>query len=139
MVATTVLGVERGHEHREPACPFCSPSDQEVLLRREPCFAMWTWENPAGSVMILPRAHRATPFDLTAEEWTATHLLLREVRDIVHTRFRPDGWNVGWNVHAVGGQSIPHVHLHLVPRYCDEVYAGRGIRWWFKSAENSRG
>lgn len=50
---------------------------------------------------------------------------------------QPDGWNVGWNVGPVGGQIMDHAHCHLVPRYRDERYAGKGLRWWLKQPENA--
>jgi diadenosine tetraphosphate (Ap4A) HIT family hydrolase len=120
------------------ACPFCQPSEEEVLLRHGRVYAMWTQEPPLGSAMVVPVAHRATPFDLSNDEWSATVELLHRVREIVAEQHRPDGWNVGWNVGEVGGQSIPHAHLHVVPRYADEPFAGRGLRWWIKSSENAR-
>lgn len=51
---------------------------------------------------------------------------------------RPDGFNVGWNCFAAGGQSIPHAHLHVIPRFRDEPFAGKGIRHWLKSEANRR-
>ena len=86
--------------------------------------------------MVLPARHVASPFDLTAEEWAATQELLVMMRNMLDDRFEPDGYNVGWNVAPVGGQSIPHAHCHLIPRYGDEPFAGRGMRFWFKSEEN---
>lgn len=88
--------------------------------------------------MVLPRAHRPTVFDLTPAEWAATRDLLNRARELIAGRHSPDGWNVGWNVFPVGGQSIPHAHCHLVPRYGDEPLAGRGIRWWIKDPSNRR-
>ena len=86
--------------------------------------------------MVLPKAHRQTVFDLTEAEWRSTMELLRRLKTVIETRHQPSGYNVGWNVHAVAGQSIPHAHCHLVPRYADEPYAGRGIRWWIKDPIN---
>ena len=120
------------------ACPFCEPPAEQVIVRDGPCFAMWTGEANEGSAMVLPVAHKPTPFDLNADEWTATLRLLRAVKEGVQELHQPDGWNVGWNVHPVGGQSIPHAHCHLVPRYADEPYAGKGFRWWIKSDLNQR-
>jgi histidine triad (HIT) family protein len=51
---------------------------------------------------------------------------------------RPDGFNVGWNCGPVGGQVIPHAHLHVIPRFADEPYAGKGIRHWLKQESNRR-
>ena len=120
-------------------CPFCEPPGAQVFLQDGPCYAMWTGELPLGSAMVLPHAHRTTVFELDEDEWAATQRLLRAVMDLVSAEHRPDGWNVGWNVHPVGGQSIPHAHCHVIPRYEDEPFAGRGLRWWFKSDANRRG
>jgi histidine triad (HIT) family protein len=110
----------------------------EVVLSDDFCFAMWTREPPEGSAMIAPIAHRETPFDLTDAEWQSTKAILEEMRRLIERRSRPDGWNIGWNVGPVGGQTIPHAHCHLIPRYRSEKYAGRGIRWWFKQTQNQR-
>lgn len=120
------------------ACAFCSLPEDEVVERDGPCLAIWTHEQPEGSAMVLPAAHRVAPWDLSEEEWAATQRLLRALRERVARRHAPQGWNVGWNVGPVGGQSVGHAHLHLVPRYADEPYAGRGLRWWFKQPENAR-
>jgi diadenosine tetraphosphate (Ap4A) HIT family hydrolase len=77
-------------------------------------------------------------FDLTAEEWRETQLLLTQVRAAMDDRVAPDGYNVGWNVLPVGGQVVAHAHLHVVPRWSDEPHAGKGIRWWIKQPDNRR-
>ncbi|BCJ76840.1 hypothetical protein CS0771_63840 [Catellatospora sp. IY07-71] len=99
---------------------------------------MWTGDTgtPAGSAMILPRAHRTTVFDLTSREWISTKGLLRRMKDLIAADHAPQGWNVGWNVGPVGGQSVFHAHCHLVPRYAAEPLAGRGIRHWIKDPAN---
>jgi len=88
--------------------------------------------------MIIPRAHRETLFDLTREEWEATYDLLHAAKNLIDDVFKPDGYNVGWNCGSVGGQTVFHAHLHIIPRFADEPRAGRGIRWWLKQAENKR-
>lgn len=120
------------------ACPFCDLRDEQVVERLGPCVAIWTGEQPDGSAMVLPVAHRPTLWELSDQEWTATRKLLVVMRRRVEQLRRPDGWNVGWNVGRVGGQSVSHAHCHLIPRYADEPYAGRGLRWWFRSVDNTR-
>jgi diadenosine tetraphosphate (Ap4A) HIT family hydrolase len=88
--------------------------------------------------MVIPFEHRHDAWSLTREEWSATRELLSVMRDRVAERYGPDGWNIGWNVGEVGGQTVMHAHCHLVPRYADERFAGRGLRWWFKRTENMR-
>lgn len=125
-------------------CPFCPPqiySDDraEVALENELCLFI-SGPQPVlnGSGMIIPRAHRETIFDLTSEEWEATYSLLHEAKVLIDDTFNPDGYNVGWNCGSVGGQSVFHAHLHVIPRFADEPRAGRGIRWWLKQDENKR-
>ena len=119
-------------------CPFCDSAALEVLDREGGCFALAGIDGPVGSVMLLPFAHRVAPWDLTEEEWRDTRLLLARQQRRIEAEHHPDGWNVGWNVRPVGGQTVPHAHLHLLPRYADEPYAGRGLRWWFKHRDNAR-
>lgn len=119
-------------------CPFCTLETRHVVDREGPCLAIWTDEAPVGSAMVVPAEHRHSPWDLTSEEWSATQVLLRRMRERVDEIHGPDGWNVGWNVGRVGGQEVEHVHCHLVPRYADERHAGRGLRWWFKQPDNAR-
>ena len=61
-----------------------------------------------------------------------TFLLLKEVKIYLDKKYKPDGYNVGWNVGKVGGQNVAHAHLHVLPRYKDEPLAGKGIRFMFK-------
>ena len=52
--------------------------------------------------------------------------------------YRHEGYSVGWNTGKTGGQSILHAHLHVIPRFADEPYAGKGIRSWIKQEANRR-
>ncbi len=121
--------------------PFLDGSfpGQTVVLENKHCvFVQMPQAVLAGSGLIVPRAPRETPFDLTPEEWTATYTLLQEVKAYLDRTLEPDGYNVGWNVGRVGGQSIPHAHLHVIPRFRDEPLAGKGIRYFLKQPENKR-
>jgi histidine triad (HIT) family protein len=121
-------------------CPHCDPEQtSQAMAGTALCFAVWaSYEPPEGGVLICPRAHRETVFDLTADEWEETQVLLTRVRTEIDARVAPDGYNVGWNVLPVGGQRVDHAHLHIVPRWSDEPHAGKGIRWWIKQPENRR-
>ena len=91
-----------------------------------------------GSYVIIPKSQVGTPFDLSDKEWEDTKLLMREIKEYLDNKYHPDGYNVGWNVGVAGGQEVAHAHLHIIPRYADEPYAGKGIRYWFKQPENIR-
>jgi diadenosine tetraphosphate (Ap4A) HIT family hydrolase len=122
-------------------CPFCEASGEvaeAIVARNEHCLLV-RFEDPVleSWLMILPVRHAETPFDLTAEEWAATRELLGEAKRVLAPE-RPDGYSVGWNVHPVGGQSIPHAHLHVIGRYADEPLAGQGIRHALRQPANRR-
>ena len=75
-------------------------------------------------------------FDLTLDEVSATFQLLAEVKRWMDDEYRPQGYNVGWNCGAVGGQDVMHAHMHVIPRFEHEPYAGRGTRYWLKQESN---
>ena len=91
-----------------------------------------------GSYVIIPKSQVGTPFDLSDKEWEDTKLLMKEIKEYLDNKYKPDGYNLGWNVGKVGGQEVAHAHFHIIPRYADELYAGKGIRFWFKQPENIR-
>ena len=122
-------------------CTFCSHNvkQNEIILQNDLCLFLQREEAVLiGSGLIIPRAHRETVFDLTHAEWNATYEMIQEVKKMLDHTFQPDGYNLGWNSGAVGGQEVFHVHLHIIPRYKDEPYAGRGIRYWLKQEANKR-
>jgi len=89
-----------------------------------------------GSGVIIPVRHAETVFDLTPAEIDATFVLLKRVKAWMDEQYHPDGYNVGWNCGAVGGQLAMHAHMHVIPRFRQEPYAGRGIRYWLKQPAN---
>jgi diadenosine tetraphosphate (Ap4A) HIT family hydrolase len=123
-------------------CPFCNflgDSLAKVIIENKHCLFMQYYDGiPEGSGLIIPKAHRETVFNLTAIEWEATYNLLNEAKMLIDQQLHPDGYNIGWNVGKVGGQEVFHAHLHIVPRYSDELYSGKGIRYWLKKPENKR-
>jgi diadenosine tetraphosphate (Ap4A) HIT family hydrolase len=123
------------------ACPFCRDvvKQNEIVLENELCLFLQREEGVLiGSGLIIPRAHRETAFDLTSAEWNATQTLLLEVKAHLDRMYQPAGYNLGWNCGATAGQEVFHAHLHVIPRYMDEPYAGRGIRHWLKQEANRR-
>jgi diadenosine tetraphosphate (Ap4A) HIT family hydrolase len=122
------------------SCPFCELKPEDtVLIDGDLCYFMDTADPVlVGSGMILPKPHRETVFDLTEAEWTESQSMLKQAKAMLDEKYHPDGYNVGWNVDPVGGQSIPHSHLHIIPRFDDEPLAGKGIRNHLKQPENRR-
>ena len=122
-------------------CPFCLHNDLfdgEVLARDAHC-CMVDFGGPVlrDAVMIIPLRHIATPFELSDDEWRSTLAMLRRAKTHLDRR-APQGYSIGWNVGEVGGQSVPHAHLHVIARFADEPMAGQGIRHALKQEANRR-
>ena len=124
------------------SCIFCNFKNDEkgtILFENKLCVCIENINNIlVGSCIIIPKAHKVTVFDLSYEEWEATKNLIDTVKIYLDSKYNPDGYNVGWNCGDVGGQDVFHAHLHIIPRYADEPYAGRGIRNWIKREVNRR-
>jgi histidine triad (HIT) family protein len=88
--------------------------------------------------VIVPKAHRPTVFDLSPAEIAATFALLQQARPALDQRYRPDGFNIGWNCYAAGGGAAAHAHVHVLLRFADEPRAGLGIRWLLHQSDNRR-
>lgn len=83
-----------------------------------------------GHTLVVPRRHVADWFELSAAEQHDIMLLAGTARTRLEVEFSPDGWNIGVNIGTAGGQTIGHVHLHLVPRYRGDREDPRGgVRW----------
>jgi diadenosine tetraphosphate (Ap4A) HIT family hydrolase len=79
-----------------------------------------------GHVLVVPRRHVASFFDMTGAEKLRVIELLDRAKQHVEAEFRPDGYNIGVNVGRAHGQSRMHVHVHLIPRYTGDVADPRG-------------
>ena len=115
----------------EKACPFCGPPRDHILAECDVAMALWdTHPVSPGHVLIVPRRHVASWFESTANEREAMLHLADDAHRIVGKRHSPDAFNLGINDGAAAGQSVPHLHLHLIPRYRGDVSDPRGgVRW----------
>ena len=85
------------------------------------------------AAMVVPRRHSSTPFEMDAAEWNDLPIALDAARNSLE-KWSPAGYTLGWNVGAVGGQTVDHAHLHVIGRFEDDPMAGRGFRHPLKQA-----
>jgi histidine triad (HIT) family protein len=122
-------------------CQFCLESNSlkgDILAQNDLCYFVESI-NPIlkNAGMIITKRHIEAPFAFTNEEWIAIRELLIEAKTILD-KYKPDGYNIGWNVGKVGGQNVKHAHLHVVARFKDEPLANKGISYFFKQENNKR-
>ena len=112
-------------------CPFCNPSPQRIVIGGDAAMALWdSYPLNPGHVLIVPRRHVASWFELTLAEREEMLRLADDARRIVIERHASDGFNLGVNDGPAAGQTGPHVHLHLIPRYRGDIPDPRGgVRW----------
>ena len=113
---------------KDNQCMFCNLSqDKEIIAENDLAIAFYDGfpVNP-GHSLIIPKRHVENYFDLTEKECASIQDLLKIVQKKVEERFHPDGYNIGVNVNAAGGQSVFHVHMHLIPRYLGDVDNPKG-------------
>lgn len=109
-------------------CPFCRLSRRvEIICETATCVAFYDgYPVSPGHALIIPKRHVASYFDLTNHEREAMNVVLQYVKQKVDERYHPDGYNVGINVNEAAGQSVFHVHMHLIPRYKGDVPNPKG-------------
>ena len=110
----------------EMNCPFCDMK-RDRLAENDLCFAIYdAFPVSTGHALVIPKKHVQKYFDLSLAEQTACWEMLNAIQHEIQQRHHPDGFNVGINVGEVAGQTVNHVHIHLIPRYVGDVENPRG-------------
>ena len=112
-------------------CPFCRLRSDRILLENEFAAAFPDgFPLAPGHTLVVPKRHVASLFELPDGERAAVWALVAEVRASLLARLRPDGFNVGLNDGPAAGQTVPHAHVHVIPRRHGDVADPRGgVRW----------
>lgn len=108
-------------------CIFCNYDESEILAENKFVFAILDhFPVNNGHCLIIPKRHFPNFFDAKEEEIKAIYSLMHEVKEIFDIQYEPAGYNIGINVGSYAGQTIDHLHVHLIPRYVGDVDDPRG-------------
>lgn len=112
-------------------CVFCMLPNERISVANDLAVAIRDgYPVSTGHTLIIPRRHIASFFDATLEERQALLALLDVSKRGLDQEFAPDGYNVGINDGAAAGQTVMHLHIHLIPRYGGDQSDPRGgVRW----------
>jgi diadenosine tetraphosphate (Ap4A) HIT family hydrolase len=103
-------------------CPFCTVARKRVIEEADHAFAILdAYPVSPGHTLIVVRRHVANVFELEDEELAAVLHLIRSVKGRIDREHGPGGYNVGVNVGQAAGQTIMHVHFHIIPRYSGDT------------------
>ena len=115
----------------DKSCPFCSLPSERIIDSNELALVIRDgFPVSKGHTLIIPKRHLGSWFDTSADERTALFALLDQAKMTLDHEFKPDSFNIGINDGAAAGQTVPHLHIHLIPRYKGDQDDPRGgVRW----------
>ena len=126
----------------EQSCPFCTLDTTRIIAANGHAIAIYDgFPVTPGHMLIIPKRHIASFFEATSDEQAAMLDLLAEMRKLLLNPSQPpfakgrslqipDGFNIGINDGIAAGQTVMHLHIHLIPRYAGDAADPRGgVRW----------
>ena len=112
-------------------CPFCAIPTERIIDSNE--FGMTIRDGfpvSPGHTLIIPKRHVGSWFEITKDEQSGLLELLERAKTDLQIEYSPDGYNIGINDGPIAGQTVPHLHMHLIPRYKGDLEDPRGgVRW----------
>lgn len=108
-------------------CIFCEIEPEAYIFENELAFAMYDkYPVSEGHILVIPKRHFPNYFNATREEIVAMNEISHQVKGYLDEHYEPHGYNVGVNVHEAAGQTIYHMHIHIIPRHIGDVEDPRG-------------
>jgi len=110
------------------SCVFCDYiKRKDYIIQNELAVAIYDhYPVNKGHVLIMPKRHYDSYFQSTTDEILAFNDMIRKVKQLIDVDLKPDGYNIGVNIGKAAGQTIFHLHIHVIPRYTGDVDNPRG-------------
>ena len=103
-------------------CPFCQIPSDRLFYEGDRVVGLWDrFPVSPGHALLIPRRHVPSWFEATPAEQLELIQALEIARQEIGHRHRPDGYNIGINDGKAAGQTVFHLHVHLIPRYAGDV------------------
>lgn len=114
-----------------PHCPFCDlPADRIIDRNDAGLVVRDAYPVSPGHTLVISSRHVGSFFELSATERDQLLSLIDRAKAALDGQFRPDAYNIGINDGVAAGQTVPHLHIHLIPRYTGDLPDPRGgVRW----------
>jgi len=108
-------------------CPFCALPQERIVMANDVAMAIRdAFPVSPGHTLIIPRRHVATFFETTTEERLSMFELMDKAKHELDAELHPAAYNIGVNDGPAAGQTVPHLHVHLIPRYAGDDADPRG-------------
>ncbi len=103
-------------------CIFCKIAKGEIpshkIYEDKHTFAFLDIQPHAkGHTVVIPKKHTITVFNMEDADYKNLMMSVRKCMEKIRGNLNPDGFNVGWNHNSAAGQVVPHLHIHILPRY----------------------
>jgi diadenosine tetraphosphate (Ap4A) HIT family hydrolase len=107
-------------------CAFCQ-RDRDRVLDDELVHALRdAYPVSPGHTLVICNRHVATYFDATPQERAAIWAAVERIKSDLDATLQPDGYNVGFNAGPAAGQTVMHLHVHVIPRFVGDTKDPRG-------------
>ncbi len=108
-------------------CAFCDLNKENYIFENSTCFAKYdNYPVSPGHILIIPKRHFSSFFTATIEECSDILKLIDICQEHLNQIYNPDGLNIGINIGEAAGQTVMHLHIHLIPRYKGDLEDPRG-------------
>lgn len=108
-------------------CPFCRPSAERLFHLGKTILGMWdAYPVSPGHALLVTKRHISSWFDATDDERREIMDAISAASEAIGREHKPDGFNVGINIGRAAGQTVPHLHVHVIPRYFGDMHDPRG-------------
>ena len=99
-------------------CPFCNIKDNvNVIYQDSSWIAVYdSYPVSKGHVLLIPKRHVKTYFELNYVELASVGVNIGIIKRLLDKKFKPTGYNIGINCGESAGQTVPHCHIHIIPR-----------------------
>jgi len=112
-------------------CAFCTLPSARVIDENTTAMVIRDgYPVSPGHTLLIPKRHTGSFFDLSEHERNDLLALLNRAKWLLDAELQPQGYNIGINDGAAAGQTVPHLHVHLIPRFEGDLADPRGgVRW----------
>ena len=112
-------------------CVFCTLPKERIVASNDDGVAIRDgFPICPGHTLVIPRRHVSSFFDISRDEREALFALVEQVKLTLDQELAPNGYNLGINDGPAAGQTVGHLHIHVIPRYNGDCSDPRGgVRW----------
>ena len=114
-------------------CQFCDLPESRLWFHQGSVLVFRdAYPISPGHTLVIPKRHVKSLFELTRDEREDLFQALSRAKELLVSEMMPDGFNIGINDGIAAGQTVFHLHVHLIPRYQGDSEDPRGgVRWIF--------